>query len=109
MGEKLKHSALPAHLMSMKARFQKPMTLQDVVKIVSQFSRNDHETAVVVADLLNRFAMMRQMMMQLGQSTGLLGKIPGFKVGGSWRFERREIDNWIKRKVEDQQGGNLGA
>src|SRR5689334_12649475 len=32
-----------------------------------------------VADLLNRFAMMRQMMMQLGQSTGLLGKIPGFK------------------------------
>ena len=54
MGEKLKHSALPAHLMSMKARFQKPMTLQDVVKIVSQFSRNDHETAVVVADLLNR-------------------------------------------------------
>jgi signal recognition particle subunit SRP54 len=32
-----------------------------------------------VADLLNRFAMMRQLMMQIGQSTGLLGKIPGFK------------------------------
>ncbi len=32
-----------------------------------------------VADILNRFAMMRQLMMQLGQSTGLLGKIPGFK------------------------------
>ena len=32
-----------------------------------------------VADLLNRFGMMRQMMMQIGQSTGLLGKIPGFK------------------------------
>jgi Signal recognition particle GTPase len=32
-----------------------------------------------VADLLNRFAMMRQLMMQLGASTGLLGKIPGFK------------------------------
>jgi signal recognition particle subunit SRP54 len=32
-----------------------------------------------VADVLNRFAMMRQMMMQLGQSTGLLGKLPGFK------------------------------
>jgi hypothetical protein len=38
----------------MKQRFQRPMTLQDVVRIVSQFSRNDHETAVVVADLLNR-------------------------------------------------------
>jgi signal recognition particle subunit SRP54 len=32
-----------------------------------------------IADLLNRFAMMRQMMMQIGQSSGLLGKIPGFK------------------------------
>jgi signal recognition particle subunit SRP54 len=32
-----------------------------------------------VAELLNRFAMMRQMMMQIGMSTGLLGKIPGFK------------------------------
>jgi signal recognition particle subunit SRP54 len=32
-----------------------------------------------VAELLNRFAMMRQLMMQIGASTGLLGKIPGFK------------------------------
>ena len=23
------------------------------------------------------------------------GKIPGFKVGGSWRFRRREIERWI--------------
>jgi len=32
-----------------------------------------------VADLLNRFAMMRQMMMQVGMQTGVLGKIPGMK------------------------------
>ena len=32
------------------------------------------------------------------------GKIPSFKVGGSWRFQRQEIANWIKRKVEEQQG-----
>jgi excisionase family DNA binding protein len=37
------------------------------------------------------------------------GKIPGFKVGGSWRFERQEIANWIKRKVEEQREGNGGA
>jgi excisionase family DNA binding protein len=36
----------------------------------------------------------------------LTGKIPGFKVGGSWRFERQEIVNWIKRKVEEKRGGN---
>ena len=34
------------------------------------------------------------------------GKIPGFKVGGSWRFDRQEIARWIRRKVEEQQGGN---
>jgi signal recognition particle GTPase len=32
-----------------------------------------------VADILNRFAMRRQLMMQLGASTGLLGKIPGLQ------------------------------
>jgi len=23
------------------------------------------------------------------------GKLPGFKVGGSWRFKREDIENWI--------------
>lgn len=26
------------------------------------------------------------------------GKIPGFKVGGSWRFRREEIVAWIDRQ-----------
>lgn len=29
------------------------------------------------------------------------GKIPGFKVGGSWRFKRSDIEKWIeKQKAE---------
>lgn len=24
------------------------------------------------------------------------GDIPGFKVGGAWRFRKSEIDRWIK-------------
>lgn len=24
------------------------------------------------------------------------GSVPGFKVGGSWRFRKTEIDKWIK-------------
>jgi signal recognition particle subunit SRP54 len=32
-----------------------------------------------VKELLNKFAMMRQMMTQMGAQSGLLGKIPGFK------------------------------
>ncbi len=26
------------------------------------------------------------------------GKISGIKVGGVWRFERREVDNWLKSR-----------
>ncbi len=26
------------------------------------------------------------------------GKIPGFKVGGSWRFRKSEIEKWIKEQ-----------
>jgi len=26
-------------------------------------------------------------------------KIPAFKVGGTWRFSRADIDNWIKRQT----------
>ncbi|MBL7069611.1 MAG: helix-turn-helix domain-containing protein [Candidatus Omnitrophica bacterium] len=29
------------------------------------------------------------------------GKLPGFKVGATWRFKRRSIDKWIA----DQENG----
>ncbi|MCA6347249.1 MAG: methylation-associated defense system helix-turn-helix domain-containing protein MAD1 [bacterium] len=29
------------------------------------------------------------------------GKIPGFKVGASWRFRKSEIDRWI---IAQEQG-----
>ncbi len=29
------------------------------------------------------------------------GKLPGFKVGGSWRFKKDDIESWIEeRKVK---------
>ena len=31
------------------------------------------------------------------------GKIPGFKVGGAWRFRRGEIDKWIERQSAGQE------
>jgi excisionase family DNA binding protein len=27
------------------------------------------------------------------------GKIPGFKVGGSWRFKRSKIEKWIETEM----------
>jgi len=28
------------------------------------------------------------------------GEIPGFKVGGAWRFRRQEIDAWIDDRLK---------
>jgi signal recognition particle subunit SRP54 len=46
-----------------------------VARVAGGSGRKESE----VKELLHKFAMMRQMMVQLGASTGLLGKIPGFK------------------------------
>ncbi|EPS3429156.1 TPA: helix-turn-helix domain-containing protein [Vibrio alginolyticus] len=26
------------------------------------------------------------------------GKLPGFKVGGSWRFKKKDLEVWIERQ-----------
>jgi signal recognition particle subunit SRP54 len=46
-----------------------------VKRIASGSGRKENE----VKELLQKFAQMRQMMVQLGASTGLMGKIPGMK------------------------------
>lgn len=32
------------------------------------------------------------------------GKIPAFKVGGSWRFRREDLDHWICEQTRNQGG-----
>lgn len=34
----------------------------------------------------------------------LEGKVPGFKVGNSWRFRKSEIDRWIAEQERRQDG-----
>ena len=36
------------------------------------------------------------------------GDLPGFKVGGSWRFRRSEIDRWIDRQSAKSTGERTG-
>lgn len=31
------------------------------------------------------------------------GKLPGFKVGGSWRFVREDIQHWINKQSKQYQ------
>ena len=33
------------------------------------------------------------------------GKLPGFKVGGSWRFKRDELEKWIDQRSREENGG----
>ena len=36
------------------------------------------------------------------------GELPGFKVAGTWRFKREDIDQWIedqKRAAAQKEGG----
>ncbi|HID9837555.1 TPA: methylation-associated defense system helix-turn-helix domain-containing protein MAD1 [Pseudomonas aeruginosa] len=30
------------------------------------------------------------------------GAIPGFKLGGSWRFRRSELDRWIAAQIAEK-------
>jgi signal recognition particle subunit SRP54 len=46
-----------------------------VLRVARGSGRKENE----VKELLHKFATMRSMMLQMGQQTGLLGKIPGFK------------------------------
>ncbi|MDV2116974.1 helix-turn-helix transcriptional regulator [Alcaligenes faecalis] len=38
------------------------------------------------------------------------GEIPGFKLGGTWRFRRGELDRWIANRIGKANVGNeVGA
>jgi len=32
------------------------------------------------------------------------GKLPGFKVGGSWRFKREDVEHWISAQKAVNKG-----
>lgn len=34
------------------------------------------------------------------------GKLPGFKVGGSWRFRQSDIQSWIEARKADSKNYN---
>lgn len=37
------------------------------------------------------------------------GGIPAFKVGGSWRFRRAEIEEWITRRMKGGKTKDVGG
>ena len=37
------------------------------------------------------------------------GRIPGYKVGGQWRFNRGEIDQWIQSGQSSRDWESMGG
>lgn len=31
------------------------------------------------------------------------GKLPGFKVGGSWRFKKEDLEEWIEEQKQKEK------
>jgi signal recognition particle subunit SRP54 len=75
-----------------------------VKRIAKGSGRGEHE----VKELLQKFASMRQMMVQLGASTGLMGKIPGFKQFQQMK-RLKNMDLNALMGADGGGGGLLGA
>jgi len=62
-------------------------------------SRDEILTLKEIAALLKIAERTTYMMVQRGH-------LPGFKVGGQWRFKRKDIDAWMEeRKRAERRGG----
>jgi signal recognition particle subunit SRP54 len=71
---------------------------------VKRVARGSGRKEAEVKELLNKFAMMRQMMLSLGHQSGLLGKIPGLRQ----LQQMRQLGNMDIGKLMPQLGGMGG-
>jgi len=67
-----------------------------MLKLMGNTMQSDIMTMKEVADYL-----------KLNEKTAYLltseGKLPAFKVGGSWRFKKSEIEEWIEKQSNKPQ------
>ena len=54
------------------------------------------EPAMTVRDLATYLSVDEKTIYRLAQKS----ELPGFKVAGSWRFQRVDIDNWIDEQKQ---------
>jgi len=57
------------------------------------------EPAMTVRDVAAFLNVDEKTIYRLAQK----GDLPGFKVLGSWRFQRVDLENWISRRKEQAQ------
>jgi len=51
---------------------------------------------LTISDVASLFKVTEKTLYGLAQK----GDLPGFKVGGQWRFQRGAIDSWIQEKTQ---------
>jgi excisionase family DNA binding protein len=51
-----------------------------------------HDEVLTISEMAALLKIAERTVYSLAQR----GEIPGFKVGGQWRFSRAAIDNWIE-------------
>ena len=60
--------------------------------------------------MTDEFLTMKEVatLLKIGEKTAYTmaqrGELPGFKVGGQWRFKRADIDRWIEKQTADAGG-----
>ena len=58
------------------------------------------ETAMTVREVATYLNVNEKTVYRLAQK----GEIPGFKVAGTWRFRREDIDRWIESQMQAASG-----
>ncbi len=53
---------------------------------------------------LKEVAVLLKLAEKTAYKLAAAGKLPGFKVGGSWRFKREDIDRWIEEQKISTKG-----
>jgi excisionase family DNA binding protein len=63
-------------------------------------SKNNKQTSHIDTDILTvqEAADYLKINHKTAYRLAASGKIPGFKIGGAWRFKKSEIDHWISQK-----------
>ena len=78
------------------------------LQLFAGFTRSSPEHLVMPQDEVLTLKEVASLLKIAERTTYMMvqrGNLPGFKVGGQWRFKRVDIDNWIE--VQKREGKPL--
>lgn len=62
----------------------------------------DTDKILTLEEVADYLKVTRRTMYRLVQQ----GQVPAFKLGGSWRFRRGELERWIAQKLAKQRAAS---